>query len=150
RERPPFELDVLDGDHLLGLPRAVRAVPAEHVAREGSAHEATLGLGVVKPAHLERNQPLLPQVDRLLEPALGEVPEVQPLTVAPGRDILDVEAVLIRVRLAELGGDECVLAWLVPEVVVEWRVSAAVLPAALELERARVEDREAAGAGAIP
>src|SRR5262249_47747305 len=102
-ERPPFELDVLDRDHLLGCPRTVRAVPAKYVAREGRAHEATLGLGVVKPAHLEGNQALLPEVDRLLQPPLDEVPEVQPLTVAPGRDIIDVEAVLIRVRLAELG-----------------------------------------------
>ena len=36
-------------------------------------------------------------------PPLGEVPEVQTLAVAPGPYIRDVEAPLVRVRLAELG-----------------------------------------------
>src|SRR5207244_1421567 len=38
---------------------------------------------------------------------------------------------------------------LIPEVVVEGRERAAVLPAALDLERACVKDREAAGASAV-
>ena len=43
------------------------------------------GLGVVEPAHLERDQAGLAQVERLLEPPLGEVPEVQPLPVNGAR-----------------------------------------------------------------
>ena len=148
-QRPAVELLVVDLDHGLGLEAAVRAVEAEDVARERRADEALLGLGVVQPAHLERHQPLLAEVDRLLEPPLGEVPEVQPLPVAPGADVLDVEALLVGVGLAELGRDQHVLARLVPEVVVQARPLAAVLPAALDLERPRVEHREAAGAVAI-
>jgi hypothetical protein len=74
---------------------------------------------------------------------------VDALPVAAGADVLQVEALLVRVRLAELAGDEHVLARLVPEVVVELRVRAAVLPAALDLEGLRVEVEEAAGAVAL-
>ena len=74
---------------------------------------------------------------------------MQAAAVAPGGDVCGVEPALVRVRLAELGGGEHVLARLVPEVVVERRVRAAVLPPALDLERARVQDGEAAGAVAV-
>jgi len=116
------------------------------VLRERGADEALLPLGVVKPAHLERDQPCLAEIDRLLEAALGEVPEVNPLPVPPLAHVLEVEPGLVRVRLTELGRDENVLAWLVPEVVVERWALAAVLPAALDLERLRVEHGEPAGA----
>ena len=45
------------------------------------------------------------------------------LAVAAGRDVVEVEALLVGVRLAELAGDEHVLARLVPEVVVERRLA---------------------------
>jgi hypothetical protein len=54
-------------------------------------------------------------------PSLGQVPEVQPLSVAARADVLYVEALFVRVRLAKLRRDEHVLARLVPEVVVERR-----------------------------
>ena len=47
--------------------------------------------------------PRLAEVDRLLERALGEVPEVEPAAVTAGRDVVEVEARLVGVRLAELG-----------------------------------------------
>ena len=70
---------------------------------------------------------------------------MEPAPVPSIRHVLEVEAGLVGVRLAELGRDEHVLPRLVPEVVVEGRSLAAVLPAALELERLRVEARESAG-----
>ena len=81
--------------------------------------------------------------------SLGEVPEVQPAAVASGGDVVEVEALLVGVRLSELGRHEHVLARLVPEVVVEGRRVAAVLPAALHLEGLRVEHGEAAGAVSV-
>ena len=74
---------------------------------------------------------------------------MDPLPVAAGLDVGQVEALLVGVWLAELGGDEDVLARLVPEVVIERRSLAAILPAPLHLERLRVEDGEAAGAVAV-
>ena len=71
---------------------------------------------------------------------------MDPAAVPARLDVGGIEATLVRVRLAELARDEHVLARLVPEVVVERRQLAAVLPAALDLERLRVEDGEAAGA----
>jgi hypothetical protein len=89
----------------------------------------------VEPAHLEGHEALLAEVDRLLERAALEVPEVDAAAVTPRLDVGEVEALLVGVRLAELGRDEDVLARLVPEVVVERRQLAAVLPATIELER---------------
>ena len=149
REGPALELDRLDGDHLVGGPAAVVAPEAPHRGRERSADEALLRLGIVLPAHLERKQPGLAEVDGLLELPLGQIPEVEAVPVAPRLDVCGVEPRLVGVRLAELGGDEHVLARLVPEVVVERRCLAAVLPAALDLERLRVEDGEAAGAVSV-
>jgi hypothetical protein len=71
---------------------------------------------------------------------------VETVSVVPRLDVGRVEAVLVGVRRAELGRDEGVLARLVPEVVVEGRRVAAVLPAAFELEGLCIEDGEAAGA----
>ena len=145
----PVELDALDLDHRIGRPRAVLAVEAEHDAGQRRADEALLGVGVVLPADLERHEPLLAEVDRLLERPPLEIPEVDPLPVPAGADVGEVEARLVRVRLAELRRDEDVLARLVPEVVVERRPRAAVLPAALHLERLRVDDGEPPGAVAV-
>ena len=117
--------------------------------REGGADEALVGLGVVLPADLERDEPVCAEVDRLLELAPLEVPEVEPLSVAAGLDVGEVEAGLVGVRGAELARDERVLARLVPEVVVHRRPRSAVLPAALDLERLRVDDCEAAGGVAV-
>ena len=77
-QRPALELLVLHVDHGLGGEGAVGAVEAEHVAGQRRPHEALLGVGVVQPADLERDQPRLAQVERLLEAPLGKVPEVQP------------------------------------------------------------------------
>ena len=120
-----------------------------HRARQRGADEALVGVGVVQPAHLQRHQPGLAELERLLDAALAQVPEVQPAAVAPGGDVVEIEPRLVRVGLAELRRRQHVLARLVPEVVVELRVRAAVLPAALDLERPRVEDGEAAGAVAV-
>jgi hypothetical protein len=98
-----------------------------------------------QPARLERDEAVLAEIDRLFDAPFGEVPEVEPAAVASGRHVLGIEALLVGVRLAELRRDEGVLARLVPEVVVEGRRLAAVLPAALDLERLRVEDGEPAG-----
>ena len=103
RERPALELDALDRDHLVGPPAAVVAAEAPHRARERGADEALLGLGVVEPADLERDEPRLAEIDRLLDAALGEVPEVEPAAVAPRSDVVEVEPLLVGVRLAELG-----------------------------------------------
>ena len=118
-QRPALELLVLDLDHGLGLEAAVRAVEADDVAGQGRPDEALVCLGVVQPAHLEGDEAGLAEVQGLLEPPLREVPEVQPLPVAARADVLDVEAGLVGVRLAELRRDERVLARLVPEVVVQ-------------------------------
>src|SRR4051812_45053155 len=98
--------------------------------REGSADESFVGLRVVLPADLERNEPVGAEVDRLLQLALLEVPEVEPLAVAPGLHVREVEARFVGGRHAELARDQRVLARLVPEVVVHRRGGAARLPAA--------------------
>src|SRR4029079_19699753 len=130
RERPAFEVESVYGDHLVGLP-AVVAVEVPHRARQRCPDEAPLRLGVVLPAHLEGKQPVFAEVDGLLQFALGQVPEVESVPIPAGLDVGWVEALLVGVGLAELGRDERVLAWLVPEVVVEGRGRATALPAAL-------------------
>src|SRR4051794_32677012 len=64
---------------------------------------------------------------------------MQTVPVAARLDVCEVEPGLVGVRLAELGREEHVLAWLIPEVVVERRCLATVLPAALQLEALRIE-----------
>src|SRR5919197_4448107 len=149
REGPALQWDAVDRDHLVGLPAAVLAAEAPHRARERIADETLLSVGVVEPAHLERYEAGFPEVDGLLERARLEVPEVDLVAVAAGFDVGKVETLFVRVGLAELARDEHVLAWLVPEVIVERRQLAAVLPAALHFERLRVEDGEATGAVAV-
>ena len=51
-----------------------------------------VGVGIVQPAHLERHQPVLAELERLLDAPLGQVPEVQAAAVAPGGDVVEVEA----------------------------------------------------------
>ena len=114
-------LDAIDGDNLLYSPLAVFAVPVEHRARKRRADEAALGLRIVKPANLEGDEAVVPQVDGLLESPLLEIPEVETPPVAARADVIELEPRLVGIRFAELGRDEDVLARLVPEVVVERR-----------------------------
>ena len=106
---------------LLGAVGAVVAVEVPHRARQRGTDKALVGVGIVQPAHLQRHEPGLAEFERLLDPALGQVPEVQAAAVAPGGDVVEVEAALVGVGLAELRGRQHVLARLVPEVVVEPR-----------------------------
>src|SRR6185503_16293309 len=85
----------------------------------------------------------------LLKLPLGQIPEVETVPVASRLDVREVEARFVGVRFAELGGEKHVLARLVPEVVVERWCLAAVLPAALHLERTGVENGEATGSVAV-
>ena len=87
RERPALLLDALDGDHLVGAVGAVVAVEVPHRARQRGADEALVGVGVVQPADLERHEPGLAQLERLLDAALAQVPEVQAAAVVPGGDV---------------------------------------------------------------
>ena len=150
RKRPALELLVLDLDHRFGDETAVRAVEAKDVARQCRADEALLRVGIVEPADLEREQPLLAEIQRLHQASFREIPEMEPAPVAAGGHVVDVEARLVGVRLAELRRGQHVLSWLIPEVVAEVGRRAALLPAPLHLEGPRVEDREAAGAAPVP
>ena len=71
------------------------------LAKRG-ADEPLLRVGVVKPAHLERDQARLAEVQRLHQASLREIPEVEPPPVPARRDVLDLETRLVGVRLAEL------------------------------------------------
>ena len=149
RERPALLLDALDLDHLVGLPAAVRLMPAPHRARQRGADVALRRGRVVEEAHLERDQPLVSEVDRLLDAALLEVPEVQVSPVLAGRHVVRVEARLVGLGDPELGRDHDVVPRLVPEVVVDPLVAAVGLPAPDHLERARVELCEAAAVASV-
>ena len=58
---------------------------APHRARQSGADEALVGVGIVQPAHLQRHQARLPQLDRLLERALAELTDGQSGRRRPGR-----------------------------------------------------------------
>ena len=101
---------------------SARKVPLERWKRNmllaRAAPTSLVGFGVVQPAHLERDEAGLAEVQGLLEPPLFEIPEMESLPVATRDDILDVEAGYRR-SLTELRRDEDVLARLVPEVTIE-------------------------------
>ena len=84
REGPALELDAFDGDHLSAsqppLSRWKR-----HIVLEAQADKPFLRLRLVQPAHLERDETGLAEIDGLLELTLGQVPEVQPAAIAAGR-----------------------------------------------------------------
>src|SRR3954466_1505107 len=52
------------------MKRAVVAPEVPHRARQGRSDEALVGVGVVQPAHLQREEPGLPEIERLLDAAL--------------------------------------------------------------------------------
>src|SRR6185436_3578818 len=93
--------------------------------------------------------PGVAELERLLEAALAEVPEVQAAAVAPGSDVVDVKARLVGIGFAELRGGQHVLARLIPEVVVERGMWSAVLPTARDLECPRIQHGEPACAVAV-
>ena len=80
----PSSSTLSTGDHLIRLPATVVAVEVPHRARKGGPDEALLGIGLVEPARLEGDKTRLAEIERLLEPALGEVPEVESAPVAAG------------------------------------------------------------------
>ena len=53
-------------DDRLRRPRAVVTLPAPDRARQGGRREALRGVGIVQPAELEWDEPLLAEIDGLL------------------------------------------------------------------------------------
>ena len=98
---------------------------------------------VVEP-DLQRNEPLLSQVNALEDPALFPVPEVQPSSILAGLDVLQLEAGLKRLGGSPLAADHHVMSGLIPEVVIEVHPRAIRGPRARNLEVV-AQQQEAAG-----
>jgi len=97
RHVPVVVLPALEVDHLFGAVRSVtvgRALIApkvEDIRRKRGPHEPVGRFGSVEKAHLEGDQSLLAEIDRLLDGARLPVPEVEPLAVVPRPDVLEIE-----------------------------------------------------------
>ncbi|MFN8464739.1 MAG: hypothetical protein U0X20_04275 [Caldilineaceae bacterium] len=87
----------------------------------------------------EHHLVLLAQVNCLHIFALAQVPEVQPVAVAPVDRLLQLEAVRKLVRLAPLAGGHDVLREVPPEVVAQFLAAAVDFPCPQHVEVEVVE-----------
>ena len=83
---------------------------------------------------LQRDQAVLAQIHRVIDPLLLKVPEMDLATVFQMTDLLEVETRHEGVRRRPFTRDHDVVARLVPEVIVELHPAQVVLPAPDDLE----------------
>ena len=147
---PVLVLAGLDVDDLLGRvaarPRTGRCLDlmeVEDVRGERRADEPVGRDRGVEEAHLQRDEPLLPQVDGLLDGLPLPVPDVEPSAVLPRLDVVEVEPGVVGRRGRPLRRHHHVLPGLVPEVVVEFDL-ARWLPAPVDGEVRLVQFEESA------
>ena len=147
---PVLVLAGLDVDDLLGRvaarPRTGRCLDlmeVEDVRGERRADEPVGRDRGMEEAHLQRDEPLLPQVDGLLDGLPLPVPDVEPSAVLPRLDVVEVEPGVVGRRGRPLRRHHHVLPGLVPEVVVEFDL-ARWLPAPVDGEVRLVQFEESA------
>src|SRR5437899_749024 len=92
---------------------------------------------------LEYHLLLRAEIDHLAVATLGQVPDVQLMTVTALQQDVRVDAVLDHLRRAPLAGDHRVVAEVPPEVVGEILRAAVELPATPNLEGVVVDDEDA-------
>jgi hypothetical protein len=142
-----------DRDRLPHRPALAVAIPKPHRGREvldadHDADEPPRLARVVGRSDLEHHLLLLPEVDPLDQPALGQLPEVEVVAESLPQQVLGVEAVLDHRRRRPLGGHRHVVVQVPPDVVGEVLLAAVALPGAGDLERVVVDQRHAARAAA--
>src|SRR5213594_665131 len=93
---------------------------------------------------LEYHLLLCAEIDDLPVATLGQVPDVQLMTVTALQQDFRVDAVLDHLRRAPLAGDHRVVAEVPPEVVGEILRAAVELPATANLEAVVIDDEDAA------
>src|SRR5207302_315520 len=114
------------------------------------AVDETIGLGwIMRGPQLENELVFLAEIDRLLMPALGQIPEMQAPAILAAQQYLRDQAVLERVRRAPFARDHGVIAKMPPRVVGKLLRSAIHLPAAERLEALVVHHENAAGRLAV-
>src|SRR5260370_21384749 len=121
---------------------------AQVLGREHDAYETVGFRGVVRGPQLERDLMLLAHFGRLLVAPAAQVPDVEPMAVLAGDDLVDAEPVLEHVGRAPLAGDRDVVAEVPPEVVGEKLRAAVDLPLAEYVEAIVVKQKNSAWAAA--
>ena len=116
----------------------------EILEREHHADKPVHLLRIVGRPQLEHHLLLRTQVELVQVDALVDVPDVQLVAVLARQQQLGVHAVLDHVRRAPFGGDHRVVPEVPPEVVGQLLRAAVLLPLALQLERLRIHQEDAA------
>ena len=108
-----------------------------------NAQEPVFANGIVRGPHLERHLVVGSEIDRLDVAAGAEVPEVDPMAILVREQILRHDPVLVLRRQPPLARHHVVARQVPPEVIVEVLGSAVDLPAAQDIERLAVHDKDA-------
>ena len=138
-----------DLDHLLRLPCAAVLVPgpdrgAEILQAGDDANEAERLARIMRRAQLEHHLLFGAEVDHLAMAALGQIPDVQLMTVAALEEDLGIDAVLDHLGRAPLAADHGVVTEVPPEVIGEILRATVELPAAADLEGVVIHDEDPA------
>src|SRR2546422_10189353 len=95
---------------------------------------------------LEYHLLLRAEIDHLPVATLGQVPDVQLMTVTALQQDVRVHAILDHLRRPPFAGDHRVVTEVPPEIVGQILWAAVELPATADLEAVVVDDEDAAGA----
>ena len=97
-------------------------------------YKSMRAVGVMQKPRLEGDKSVRSQIDRLLDLAVLEIPEMDVLAVFPARHILQIESGHESVGRGPFGRNHHVVAGLIPEVVVILHLAEILFPAADNLE----------------
>src|SRR5262249_12831617 len=103
---------------IVALPQPDRG--REILQRDDYSGKAKCPRRVMRRSQFQNHLMFFTEINRLLVPPLSKVPNVQPVTVAAGKQMFRIEPVLQPVWDAPFTTDQCVVAEMPPEVISQF------------------------------
>ena len=126
---------VIDIDDLFPLPFAGLVLPpVDDVGRQRRAAKPVGAVGVVMETHLQRDQPVLSQIEGLLRLLLLEVPEMNAAAIFQMPDLFQIKPRHEGVGRRPFRRRHHIVAGLVPEIITERDVAHRVFPSTDDVE----------------
>ena len=126
---------VLDIDDLFPLPvTGIVFPPVDDVGRQRRAAEAVGAVRVVVEPHLQRDQPVLSQIEGLFRFLLLEIPEMDAAAIFQMPDLFQIKPRHEGVGRRPFRRRHDIVAGLVPEIITERDVAHRVFPASDDVE----------------
>src|SRR6516225_10181073 len=142
-------------NHLCCAPMTIIALPQPDRCREvfernDDSGKAKRPRRVMRRAQLQNHLMFFTEINRLLMPPLSKIPNVQPVTVATGKQMFRIEPVLQFIWYTPFTTNQCVVPEMPPEIISQFLRSTIDFPTPQHVEIKVIQKENSAWAAAVP